>query len=267
MIKKYIPAVIRALEEASEKILEIYARDFNIEIKEDNSPVTEADNASNDILIKHLSRFNLPIISEEKKNPDFTDRKDERLLWLVDPLDGTREFIRKNDQFCICIALVEDKKPILGFIASPVDKKIMFGAPSIGAFEIPFSTTNIFDDKWKIKRNKTKSNTVLAHSNSPFSKTSLKFVSDLEKQFGKIDFIKKGSALKFIDLVKGDADFYLRLAPTMEWDIAAGQIIYGAVGGEVLNFETKEELKYNKEWLKNPYFLAKLKTTKLDYNE
>lgn len=264
MIEKYIPTVIKALEEASEKIMEIYAKDFNIEIKADNSPVTEADKASNDILLKHLSQFNLPIVSEEKENPDYLDRKDAPLLWLVDPLDGTKEFIRKNDQFCICIALIKNNKPILGFIASPVDQTILFGSKSIEAIEVPFFTTDIYDEKWKINRPISKSTKVLAHSNAPFSETSLKFVADLEKQFGKIDHIRKGSALKFIDLVKGDADFYIRLAPTMEWDIAAGQVIYESVGGEVLNFNTREELIYNKQELKNPYFLAKLKTTKLD---
>ena len=264
MIKKYIPAVIKALEEASAKIMEIYARDFEIEIKADKSPVTDADKASNEILINHLSQFNLPIISEEKENPDYEDRKNASLIWSVDPLDGTREFIKKNDQFCICIALIENGKPILGFIASPVEKNILFGSKSIGAIEIPFGTTDIYNAKWKINPTKIRTGKVLAHSNSPFSETSLKFVADLEKQYGKIDFIRKGSALKFIDLVKGYADFYIRLGPTMEWDIAAGQVIYETVGGEVINFLTKKDLTYNKEKLKNPHFLAKLKTTKLD---
>ena len=264
MIKQYIPKVIKALEEASALIMEVYTRDFNIEIKADKSPVTEADKASNDLLIKHLSEFNLPIISEEKENPDYQDRKDAPLIWSVDPLDGTREFIRKNDQFCICVALIENGKPILGFIACPVEKTIMFGSKSIGAIEIPFGANDIYDKKWGINKSKSKSTKVLAHSNSPFSETSLKFVADLEKQFGSIDLIRKGSALKFIDLVKGNADFYIRLGPTMEWDIAAGQVIYDAVGGEVINYHTKEELTYNKENLKNPHFLAKLKTTKLD---
>lgn len=182
-------------------------------------------------------------------------------------MDGTREFIKKNDQFCICIALIENGKPILGFIARPVEKTIMFGEKSIGAFEIPFGAEDIYDEKWMINQSKAKSTKVLAHSNSPFSETSLKFVTGLEKQFGKVDLIRKGSALKFIDLVKGDADFYIRLAPTMEWDIAAGQIIYETIGGEVINFYTKKELTYNKENLKNPHFLAKLKTTKLDQHE
>lgn len=264
MIQTYIPKVIEALQLASEKIMEVYARDFDIELKADNSPVTEADKASNEILVSHLKQFNIPVISEEKKNPDYKDRKDEPLIWLVDPLDGTREFIKKNDQFCICIALIENGKPILGFIASPVDKKILFGAKATGVFEIPFYTTDVFSHKWKVKPPKNNLPKTLAHSNSPLSETSIKFVTQLEKKFGKIEYLKKGSALKFIDLAKGNADFYIRTAPTMEWDIAAGQIIYEILGGEVLNLNTKKELIYNKEKLKNPYFLAKLKTTKLD---
>lgn len=264
MILTYIPKVIEALELASEKIMEVYARDFDIELKADNSPVTEADKASNNILVSHLKRFNLPVISEEKENPDYEDRKNAPLLWLVDPLDGTREFIKKNDQFCICIALIENGKPILGFIASPVDKKILFGSKSTGVFDIPFYTTDVFNEKWKIEPPKNNLHKTLAHSNSPLSETSTKFVTQLEKRFGKIEFLKKGSALKFIDLAKGNADFYIRTAPTMEWDIAAGQIIYETLGGEVINLDTRKELIYNKEKLKNPHFLAKLKTIKLD---
>lgn len=266
MIQQYIPTILKTLEEASEKILEIYSRDFNIKIKEDNSPVTEADQASSDIILKALAQFDIQIISEEEKNPEYEDRKNDSLIWLVDPLDGTREFIKKNDQFCICIALIENGKPILGFIASPTDKQILFGSKDLGAIQIPFNAKDIFNEKWKVKRKKPSFPKVLALSNAPFSETSRKFVKKLENQFGKIDFIRKGSALKFIDLVNGDADFYIRFAPTMEWDIAAGQAIYEGIGGEVLTLDTKEVLIYNKSELKNPYFLAKLKTTKLDYN-
>lgn len=267
MTLKYIDTVIKAIEEASKEIMRIYALDFDVEIKSDQSPVTIADKTSSKILLKHISEFNIPIISEEEIKPEYDNRKNHPLLWLIDPLDGTKEFIAKNDQFCICIALVENNKPILGFIASPTKQTIMFGGKDIKPREIPFGTDDKLDDKWLINYSKNKEKKVLAHSNTGFSGTTLKFVRNLEKQFGEVDLIKKGSALKFIDLVKGYADFYVRLAPTMEWDIAAGQAIYESIGGEVIHFNEKTPLNYNKPQLKNPYFLAKLKTTKLDNNE
>jgi 3'(2'), 5'-bisphosphate nucleotidase len=265
MLNHYTPTILRALEEASAKIMEIYAKDFDVDYKEDKSPVTEADIASNKILTRILSKFNIPIISEEEEKPSFENRKNDSLIWLVDPLDGTREFIKKNDEFCICIALVENGIPILGFIASPTSQTILFGGKSIGAFLVPFGTETSFNEKWKLNEPTPNEPKVIIRSNSNLSIDSKKLISDIEKTVGKTDQITKGSALKFFDLLTGKADIYLRLAPTMEWDIAAGQAIYETIGGEIRNFDTKEELRYNKENLRNPYFLAKLKTQKIDY--
>jgi 3'(2'), 5'-bisphosphate nucleotidase len=267
MIKSTIPTVIKALEEASAKIIEIDNREFKIEIKSDNSPVTEADNASNEILIKAISSLNIPIISEEKDHINYENRKNCEYIWSIDPLDGTREFIKKNGQFCICVALIKDGRSVLGFITDPINRTTLFGSKETGVQEIPFGHTEYFNPKHNIKAPKLNKTKTLAYSNSPFSETSLKFVTALENQFGKVNVIRKGSALKFIDLVKGKADFYVRYAPTMEWDIAAGQAIYETLGGEVLNIETNQPLTYNKKLLKNPYFLAKLKTTKLNNYE
>jgi len=265
MIEHYIPTVIHALETASKKIMEIYNKDFEVNLKDDNSPVTEADIASNIILTEQLSTLNIPILSEESIKPNFNDRKTKPLIWLVDPLDGTREFIKKNDQFCICIALVENGKPILGFIASPTSKTILFGGISIGAFEIPFGIKNYLASKWKISKPIPKAKKVLIRSNSPISTDTAQVIYKVEQSVGKLSQLNMGSALKFFDLLNGKADFYLRLAPTMEWDIAAGQAIYETIGGEILNIETKEVLHYNKKNLTNPYFFAKLKSIKLNF--
>ena len=265
MLDHYIPTIIKALEEASATIMEIYVKDFDIDYKEDNSPVTEADIASSKILTRIISQFNIPIISEEEEKPSFENRKNDSLIWLVDPLDGTREFIKKNDQFCICVALIENGTPTLGFIASPTTKTILFGGESIGAFLVPFGTEASLNDKWKLKKPTPNQPKVIIRSNSPLSINSKKLISDIEETVGKTNQINKGSALKFFDLLTGKADIYLRLAPTMEWDIAAGQAIYQTIGGEIRNLDTKEELRYNKKDLRNPYFLAKLKTQKIDY--
>jgi len=266
-IKQYIPIVIKALETASEKIMEIYLKDFSVKLKTDNSPVTEADITSSYILNSYLEQLNIPIISEEEIKPQYEVRKNESLIWLVDPLDGTKEFINKNNQFCICISLIHNGTPILGFIANPTTKEILFGGTSIGVYKIPFGTKNQIDSCFKVNPPKLNKSVVIAHSNAPYSEQSKHFVKSVEYKYGEVAFINKGSALKFFDLATGKADFYIRLAPTMEWDIAAGQAIYEALGGEVLNYYTQQPLTYNKENLLNPHFIAKLKTTKLDYNE
>ena len=263
MLKDYIPTLIKAVEAASEKVLEIYATDFGIEIKPDYSPVTLADKESSKIIISHLEGLGIPIVSEEEEEIGFDDRKSMNQIWLIDPIDGTKEFIRKNDQFCINIALVEKGKATLGLIASPTEGKIIFGGVGIGAYEIPYHTADCFDEKWRINIKENTFPKVLVHSNDRFSGTVAKFVRNLEIKYGVMDVIRKGSALKFFDLVRGTADFYIRFAPTMEWDIAAGQAIYEAVGGEVIHAETKQPLVYNKPGLKNPYFIAKRKKLKL----
>ncbi len=263
-VKKYIPTLIRAVEAASEKIMEIYSTDFEVEIKSDNSPVTIADKLSSDIILSHLSVFDIPIVSEEEEKMEFELRKSEPLIWLIDPIDGTKEFIKKNDQFCINIALIENGKPVLGLIASPTEKTIIFGGESIGAFEVPYHLKEgHLERKWGIEPHQNDTQKVLMHSNAGFSGSIAKFVRNLETKYGKMQVIKKGSALKFFDLVRGTADFYARFAPTMEWDIAAGQAIYEAVGGEVFHAETKVPLTYNKPQLKNPYFIAKRKKLNL----
>lgn len=263
MIKSYIPLLVEAVKEASIEILKIYNTDFEIEIKSDNSPVTQADKISSTILLKHLEKTNIPVISEEEENLSFNDRENLSRLWLVDPIDGTKEFIKKSGQFCICIALIEDGIPILGLIANPVEQTIIFGGKTVGAYCITYDVADVFDEKWKVVPQRNRNEKVILHSNGGYSGSVIKFVKLLEEKHGTLKVIKKGSALKFFDLVKGTADFYVRIAPTMEWDIAAGQAIYEAVGGEVLHFENREPLTYNKPQLKNPYFIAKRKDLKI----
>lgn len=263
MNEKTIKVLIEAIETASKSILEIYAQDFSVEIKSDDSPVTAADKLSSKILIEKLAPLGIPIISEEEEKMSFEERKHLPKIWLIDPIDGTKEFIKKNDQFCINIALVENGKATFGMIASPTESTIIFGGQNIGAYEIPYQTKDPLAEKWRINFKNNNKNKVIIHSNGGFSGTVVKFVRNLELKYGELEIIKKGSALKFFDLVRGTADFYIRFAPTMEWDIAAGQAIYEVVGGEVLHIENLEPLTYNKPQLKNPYFLAKKKNLTL----
>jgi len=263
MTKDFINILMAASKEASDAILSIYNSNFEVEIKPDNSPVTEADKLSSKIILKHLKATNIPVISEEETKLDYEKRKLLPEIWLVDPIDGTKEFIKKTGQFCISIALIKHGEPVFGFIADPINQVVLFGGKGIGAYKVPYSAKSLFDKKWEIKQQESATKKVILHSNGGFSGSVVKFVRQLEEKFGDLQVVKKGSALKFFDLVEGKADFYVRLAPTMEWDISAGQAIYEAVGGEVIHFETRKSLTYNKQQLKNPYFIAKRKHLKL----
>jgi 3'(2'), 5'-bisphosphate nucleotidase len=258
-IKNLSALAIQAAIEASKKIITIYEKNFEIEYKKDHSPVTHADKASSEIINHHLQKTGIPIISEEDQIPKFEIRKNYDTVWIVDPLDGTKEFIKKNDEFCICIALVHKNKPVFGIIASPTEQKILLGGKGMDVFYSNFDEA-LFDlNKNKIQPIHHKGKLTIAHSRSHFNKKTLGIIDAMSSIYGQPSYIKKGSALKFIDLVVGDAQFYPRMAPTMEWDIAAGQAIYEAVGGEVLDFITFEPLTYNKEDLFNPFFIAKKK--------
>ena len=255
----WIDLAISGAKEASEAIMEVYNGDFEVNIKEDRSPVTVADKKSNAILVKHLNKTGIPIISEEEEIPDFSIRGRHEFVWIVDPLDGTKEFIRKNGEFCICIALVYRGEAIFGLLAEPVTKKILIGGKDMGAYYFDFSENNYLSEENRVPPLQRKEKITVAHSRSHFSPRTLTFIEKLRSTYGEPNYIKKGSALKFIDLVLGRADFYPRMAPTMEWDIAAGQAIYESVGGEVLDFTNFEPLRYNKKDLYNPFFIAKNK--------
>lgn len=242
---------------ASRAIMEIYAEDFVARWKEDGSPVTIADIRSNEVLVSHLEKTGIPFITEEGENADFNTRKDYDWLWCVDPLDGTKEFLKKNDEFAVCIALIHRQRPVLGIIASPVQEKLIIGGelvpPAMVAFEDIHDTSN-----WKYIERKEVVNQplVIAASRSHVSGTELKFTNEMREKFGDVTYLRKGSALKFVDLALGQADVYPRFAPTMEWDIAAGHAIIEALGGKVVHAESREPLYYNKANLYNPYFIV-----------
>ena len=252
-----ITLLLQCVYDASDEIMQVYHSNFSAEQKSDHTPVTKADKRSSEIICKLLESTNGLIISEEEQKPTIEMRSKAPYIWLVDPLDGTKEFIRKNGEFCINIGLVHNHEPIFGVIASPVKKEVIFGGPSFGAYRIPYHEKKFTDPRFEIKRLREKKSRGLIFSRSHFSPAVSALVNRLEERYGPLTLIKKGSALKFFDLVSGTADFYPRLAPTMEWDIAAGDAIYRTVGGEVLDFTNFEALRYNKAELLNPSFIAK----------
>lgn len=251
-----IQAAIRAAIAATDEILDVYVNDFDTIIKSDGSPVTEADYRSSQIIEEFLAPTKIPIIGEEMKNRDFKERKDWHKCWVIDPVDGTREFVNRNDEFAINIALVVDEKPVFGLIASPVEHYMMFGGKEMGLFQAFY--TNASPNIEEIDRGESESSDsiVVLTSRSHDSGMITDYLDNLEAEYGELTYLRKGSALKFIDLVKQKAHSYPRFAPTMEWDIAAGQALLEAAGGTVLNAETGLPLTYNKPNLYNPFFVA-----------
>ncbi|RYM35558.1 3'(2'),5'-bisphosphate nucleotidase [Brumimicrobium glaciale] len=258
---------IRAALDASKVIMEIYAGEFERIEKADGSPVTIADLSSSKIIASYLSQTNIPITGEEIEKESFAVRSTWKKVWCVDPLDGTKEFIKKNGEFVINIALIEDGKPVYGLIASPVNKQIILGNKESGAFQTSYEDA-LNPEKWrKLDQLPAVNSPVhIIASRSHYSGDLLKLAQHIEKEYGEIESTAMGSALKFFELVNGTADVYPRFAPTMEWDIAAGQAIYEAIGGEVIQVETGKPLIYNKKDLKNPYFVASKASMKLSMN-
>ena len=268
ILKKHLLTAINSSINAGNIILDIYNnKDFEVQIKDDNSPLTIADKQANDKICLDLELTNIPILSEEIKSQDFSERKNWDYLWIVDPLDGTKEFIKKNDEFTVNIALVKNNKPIMGVIYVPVFKTLYFALENLGSFkcEITNTTTeiisidNLINESIKLpKIDKTRNYTVVASRSHLSTETQL-FIDKLKQTHTEIDIISKGSSLKLCMIAEGKADIYPRFAPTMEWDIAAGHAIILMANGTVTVAESKEDVIYNKKNLLNSWFIAELK--------
>lgn len=256
---------IQAAVEAGYKIVEIY-NNFDGEVisKEDDSPLTIADKESNEIIKKFLLQTNIPIISEEIKNADFSERKNWNVCWIVDPLDGTKEFIKRNGQFTVNIALVENGKPIFGVIYVPVTKELYVGFVNNNKslyYKVTteeFSIEDFSNNSSELKPIKKQNVINVVCSNSHLNEETQSYIDNLKQQFEAVNSVNAGSSLKFCLVASGKAQVYPRLAPTMEWDTAAGQAICNAVGVRVISQETNEELLYNKENLLNPSFIVSI---------
>lgn len=251
-----IQQVIDLAREAGKEIMTIYAQDFSVETKGDNSPLTQADKKSNAVIVSGLRRMypEIPIISEETKLTSYEERKNWKTYWLVDPLDGTKEFIKKNGEFTVNIALMSHGQPVLGVVYAPAQNKMWYGMKESGSFIVHDDGTKTQLGKGKNWRDLSK--IIVVASRSHLDENTMKFVEDLRKEGKEVDFVSSGSSLKFCLVAEGKADVYPRFAPTMEWDTAAGQAVVELAGGIVLNWETKKRLEYNKENLLNPFFIV-----------
>ena len=233
MIKDWLPDVLNAVYEASEAIMGVYEDNFEVIFKSDDSPVTLADQQSNMILASALKKTGEIVVSEEDDKPAYEKRKG-KTIWLVDPLDGTKEFVNRSNEFCICIALVKDGQPDFGLIASPVSREIIFGGADIPPASIKYGEKDILDSRHHLAKVQGKMVKNVIYSRTHYTPRIDMLVQKLELEHGTCGRILKGSALKFFDLVNDRAQVYPRLWPTMEWDIAAGHAIYKQLGGEVV---------------------------------
>lgn len=243
-------AIIEIAEQASDAILEVYNSSFDIEQKDDNTPVTCADLAAHNSITDGLARLtpNIPVLSEESTNIPFSERKQWTTYWLVDPLDGTREFIKRNGEFTINIALIENNYPTLGVIYTPVTNTCFFAEQNKGAYKQVKGS-----EAFSISTRKAPVEKTLTASVRSLNDSSL---DEFQKNIGKHNTISMGSSLKSCLIAEGKVDIYPRIGPTSEWDTAAAQCIIEEAGGCITTTDMLR-LKYNtKESLLNPNFLA-----------
>jgi len=261
-MKENLKIAIEASIEAGEEIMKIYGRGFNFELKNDASPLTIADKNANDIINGYLIKTNIPIISEENAEIDYSIRKAWNECWIVDPLDGTKEFIKRNGEFTVNIALTKNGVPTLGVVYVPVEKKLYYADVELRE---SFSTILLegltLDEQLangtRITPKKENGVIRLVGSRSHMNEETTNFVDELKKGNDKVEVVSKGSSLKFCLVAEGKADIYPRFAPTMEWDTAAAQAVCTAAGVQVISEVSKEELTYNKKNLLNPWFICK----------
>ncbi|MDB3862222.1 3'(2'),5'-bisphosphate nucleotidase CysQ [Flavobacteriaceae bacterium] len=256
----YKKSIFKSVFEASKEILKIYSsKSITYDNKKDLSPITQADKISNKILIDALQKTGIPIISEEMKNCDFNQRKNWEHVWLIDPLDGTKEFLNKSDNFTINIALIENQNPVFGIVYVPVTRELYFAEKGIGSFKIEnILNVDELESLPKIdlsKQDYPSEYTVVASKSHLNSQTS-DFINKKKDEYKNVSIRYFGSSLKICKVAEGKGSCYPRLSPTMEWDTAAAHSIIKYSGKNILNYFTKTELKYNKENLLNPFFVA-----------
>ena len=256
---------------AGARIMEIYnGDDLGITLKSDNTPTTLADREAHAMIKKHLGQTRIPILSEEGRNLLYEERGTWDLFWMVDPLDGTREFIRQEShQFTVNIALMVENEPFLGVVYIPYFQKIYFSDMERGAFvkenviphpDASFTINELYQEAQQLPLVTDKNSPIrVTVSRMATSPETDRFVELLRKRAGEVEVVPVGSSLKFCLVAEGTADLYVRTTLTYEWDTAAGHAIAAAAGAKALDLVCQTPLKYNKNDLENPYFVCKSK--------
>lgn len=243
---------------AASRILLYYQGGFHVQAKPDDSPVTEADKESDEIIRKRLSTTGIPVISEESVLPAYAERKNWKEVWMVDPLDGTKEFVKKTDEFCINIAFLRQGQPVCGLIFVPVSGLLYAtdGRELIRERWIRDDSGMFITCSERVLLQDVNPSFTLCSSVSHGNRLTQEFIQNYREAFPQAGIIRAGSALKFGLMVEGRAGIYPRFSPTSEWDTAAGHALLKAAGGDILDAETGLPLSYNRENLVNPPFLA-----------
>lgn len=254
--------IIETALKAGKSIMDIYNHpdtDWQIERKADNSPLTLADRKSHNIITDALSQTDFPILSEEGVHLPYEERKQWHTLWIVDPLDGTKEFLKRNDEFTVNIALVKNGMPILGVVYAPAKHLLYYGESGKGAYAATINENNEIENIHTIPSKTAyleRPYRVVA-SRSHLSAETETIIQSLRNEHPNLELISAGSSLKICLVAEGKADIYPRLAPTMEWDTAAGHAVALAAGKRIIDANTHTDLTYNKEDLHNPFFIVK----------
>ena len=272
MQTEYILKAIDAALAAGKEILKVYddpSSDFQIERKADHSPLTLADRKAHETIMIYLQETDYPVLSEEGKHLPYEERARWHTLWIVDPLDGTKEFIKQNGEFTVNIALVEEGVPVFGVIYVPVKETLYWGEPVDGAYKMEEVTERAGRSWEEMKASALRlpcagagDAFVIVASRSHLSAETEDYIEEKRKIYPRVELVSVGSSIKICRVCEGAADEYPRFAPTMEWDTAAGHAIAKASGVEIYQVGKEEPLVYNKPDLLNPWFIVKRNNTR-----
>lgn len=261
-----IEQAIKGAYEGGLEILKVYGTEFTVDVKEDKSPLTEADRRAHNKIMEFLDGTGIPVLSEEGKHLSFEERKAWKQFWLVDPLDGTKEFVKRNGEFTVNIALIEDGVPVSGVIYVPVKDEMYLGIKGKGAVKISEYSKHHVDHSdledllsrgSKLPMSNDRTVFTLVGSRSHMSDETMDYMERMKTEHGEVEIVSMGSSLKLCLVAEGVADVYPRFAPTMEWDTGAGQAIALNAGCTVTEKDEITPLRYNKENLLNPWFIVK----------
>jgi 3'(2'), 5'-bisphosphate nucleotidase len=263
---RWLPVVIEAALAAGKETLSVYGTDFAVSHKADRSPLTLADERSHAIIHGYLAPSDIPVLSEEGRRIPYDERSRWPLLWIVDPLDGTKEFVNRNGEFTVNIALVDAGLPCLGVVFAPVPDQLYFAAQNLGAFRLdraashlaaaPQPLADILAAAQPLPLDHPPGALAVVASRSHLNTETAHYIDTLRQSHPELGTVSRGSSLKLCLVAEGSAHVYPRFAPTMEWDTAAGHALVRMSGGRVLVAETRIELGYNRQDLLNPAFIA-----------
>lgn len=272
-LNNFLLKAILASVEGGKEIIKIYDTAFEVKYKEDDTPLTKADQNASEKIISCLADSQIPVLSEEGEHFTFEKRKVLNELWIVDPLDGTKEFVKRNGEFTVNIALVRDNRPVLGVIYSPVFKDLYFAAIGLGSFKInrhdlipvinelhQFDLEQIITLAKKLPLRSYPEVYTLVASRSHLSSEVYAYIEKTKAKHDEVNIVNTGSSIKMCWVAEGIANEYPRFGPTMEWDTAAGQAILENAGCELIDLSTNAPMRYNRPELRNNSFVARQKS-------